>query len=229
MLLVSVLLIYWLFCFPSCVQARTTFQPDATNTVIFPPFVKILWLSALSNAFIGVLMLVVPVEITGDNTHNNLSISVLMYPLAWALQHFVVEGVACMLLQKGCGVGAARAAFKWALSWALVTVLMQGGYSASEHTTAVALQAAWNALLLAFFLVLWLAPQDLLYRRPACVPYAKFWFFFRVVSLLCFLAAESKTPGLEDVGSCGYVFLPLLGFSILQPLVCYRTLLEDSL
>jgi hypothetical protein len=31
------------------------------------------------------------------------------------------------------------------------------------------------------------------------------------------------------VGSCGYVFLPLLGFPILQPLVCYWTLLDDSL
>lgn len=93
-------------------RARATFHPDATSSVIFPPFVKILWLSALSNAFIGFLMLFVPVEITGDDTHNNLSISVLLYPLAWGLQHFVVEGVACMLMQKGCGVGAARAAFR---------------------------------------------------------------------------------------------------------------------
>ena len=175
-------------------------------------------------------MLFVPVEITGDDTHNNISISVLLYPLAWGLQHFVVEGIACMLMQKGCGVGAARAAFKQSLCWALVTFAMQAGvYSSEEHTTAVILQVTWSCLLLGFFLLLWLAPQHRLFRRPAAVSYAKFWFWFRVVSLLCFLAAESNIEGLEYVGGCGYVFLPLLGFPILQPLICYWTLLEDSL
>ena len=223
---------YVCVCVCVCVtaQARTTFHPDATNTVIFPPFVKILWLSALSNAFIGVLMLVVPVEITGDDTHANLSISVLLYPLAWALQHFVVEGIACMLMQKGCGVGAARAAFKQALLWALVTFVLQTGvYSSSKHTTAMIFQVSWSVLLLVFFLALWVTPSNHLFRRPACIPYAKFWFFFRVVTLLCFLASESNMKGLEEVGACGYVFLPLLGFPILQPLICYWTLLEDSL
>lgn len=198
--------------------------------MIFPPFVKILWLSALSNAFIGFLMLFVPVEITGENTHDNLSISVLLYPLAWALQHFVVEGVACMLMQKGCGVGAAKTAFKQSLLWAFVTFVLQTGvYSSSKHNTAMVYQVSWSALLLVFFLALWLTPQHRLFRRPACIFYAKFWFFFRVVTLLCFLAAESNLKVLEEVGGCGYVFLPLLGFPILQPLVCYWTLQEDSL
>ena len=102
-------------------------------------------------------------------------------------------------------------------------------YSAKRHSTAVILQCVWSALLLLFFLALWVAPHDRLFRRPAAVPYAKFWFWFRVMSLLCFVAAESNLDIVEDIGSCGYVFLALLGFAILQPLVCYWTLLEDSL
>jgi hypothetical protein len=135
-----------------------------------------------------------------------------------------------MLMQKGCGVGAARAAFKQALLWALVTFVLQTGvYSSSKHTTAMIFQVSWSVLLLVFFLALWVTPSNHLFRRPACIPYAKFWFFFRVVTLLCFLASESNMKGLEEVGACGYVFLPLLGFPILQPLICYWTLLEDSL
>jgi hypothetical protein len=209
-------------------QARTTFHPDASNTVIFPPFVKILWISALSNAFIGFLMLVIPVEMTGDSTHDNLSISVLLYPLAWAMQHFVVEGVAFMLMQKGCGVGAARSAFKAALLWAGFTFVLQAGVYSSEHFLAMVFQVTWSLPLLLFFGALWLAPQHTLYRRPACVLYAKFWFIFRLVTLICFVCVESRVHVLEAIGGCGYVFLPLLGFPILQPIICYWTLLEDS-
>lgn len=130
----------------SVCQARTTFNPDATSTVIFPPFVKILWVSALSSAFIGLLMLLVPVEITGEEAHDNLQITRLLYPLAWGLQHFVVEGVAFMLLQKGCGMGAGRKAFRMSLSWAVVTFVMQCGvYSASSHSTSVIFQVIYAA------------------------------------------------------------------------------------
>ena len=38
----------------------------------------------------------------------------------------------------------------------------------------------FKALLLAYYGVLWLAPTDYLYRRPAAVFYAKFTFFAQV-------------------------------------------------
>ena len=211
----------------SSLQARTTFHPDATNTVIFPPFVKILWLSALSNAFMGILMLTIPVEITGSDAHENISITVLLYPLAWALQHFVVEGIAFMLMQKGCGVGAATTAFRQALLWALVTFILQAGVYSSDHHTSIIIKLAWSSLPLAFFFILWLTPGKQLFRRPACFAYAKFWFWFRVISIFCY--ALSETKHLENYGNCGYVFLPLLGFALVQPFICYWTLLEDSL
>ena len=40
--------------------------------------------------------------------------------------------------------------------------------------------------------------------------------------------AYSTNPTVESIGHCGYVFGPLLIFTLFQPLVCYYTLLLDS-
>ena len=42
------------------------------------------------------------------------------------------------------------------------------------------------------------------------------------------LSAYAKNTQVQSAGHCGYVFGPLLIFTLFQPLVCYYTLLSDS-
>lgn len=49
-----------------------------------------------------------------------------------------------------------------------------------------------------------------------------------VLTLSCIYTAYAEDSVLQSIGHCGYVFGPLLIFTIFQPLVCYHTLLSDS-
>lgn len=206
-------------------QQRNAEKGDskAVHSVLFPFYTQLLWLSAISNMYLGLLMLLIPVEITGDNS----GMSNLLYPSAWAVQHFVVEGIAVMLMQKGCGRGSAVKAARVTIIWAGITFVLQIMAYTTAGITSITAQCIWSSMLLIFYFCLWKLPQNRLFRRPAAIFYARFWFWFRVVTLTCYGLAESRTEVLSAIGSCGYAFGPLLGFTILQPYVCYWTLLED--
>lgn len=145
--------------------AAREMTPRTVNSVMFPIYTKILWLNVLCNAYIGVLLLVVPVSI-GD---SNSDISRYLYPLSYSMQHFLIEGVAFMLMQKGCGVAAAKNAFIYCSGWGVMTyALMQMWYS-TDHITSIIFHMIWSGFMLVFFGCLWLLPQDKLYRRPAAM------------------------------------------------------------
>jgi hypothetical protein len=196
----------------------------AVKSVIFPIFTRMMWLSAFSNLTLALLMLFVPVELT----EKNASAAQVLYPLAFTLQHAVMEGIAFLLMQKGCGKYASRSAGKWTATWCVVT-LFANVLSHSRHIpAAVAIQIIWSASMLVFYFWLWLAPQNRLFRRPAAIPYAKFWFFFRVLELTFFSMSQVPQYTPNNIGKCGYVFGPLLIFTLFQPVVMYVALLEDS-
>ncbi len=76
--------------------------------------------------------------------------------------------------------------------------------------------------------MLWTLPQNRLFRRPAAIPYAKFWFFFRVMEITLYGMSQAEDSIVQKIGKCGYVFGPLFIFTIFQPIVMYWTLLADS-
>ena len=84
----------------------------------------------------------------------------------------------------------------------------------------------WEFTLFSFYLLLWTLPQRRLYRRPAAIHYAQFWCLFRVVNIVSTtLSLVAATSGFAN---CFYVVCCLYPFAILQPLVLYYTLLQDS-
>lgn len=206
-------------------KAREEFSPKAVNSVIFPPYVRILWVSAFSNAYIGFLFLFVPVRITAQDKDA----SEYLYPIAWAIQHFVIEGIAFMFMQKGCGIGATRTSMKYATVWALITYFLMQLWYSTTHVVSITFYMIWSGIMLVFFGCVWLLPQERLYRRPVAVWYSKFWFLFRIVPTITYCFSQSRIDVLENIGNCGYTFGPLLLFPLIQPYICYRALLEDSL
>lgn len=145
--------------------AARELTPRAVESVIFPVYAQILWLNVICNAYIGVLLLFVPVSITGDSR----DISRYLYPLSYSLQHFIIEGVAFMLMQKGCGVGAAKRAFGYSFVWGLVTYFLMQMWYSTDHVTSIVFHVLWSVCMLVFFGCLWFLPQEMLYRRPAAM------------------------------------------------------------
>eukprot|EP00600_Ochromonadales_sp_CCMP1393_P010984 CAMPEP_0175000894 /NCGR_PEP_ID=MMETSP0005-20121125/2839_1 /TAXON_ID=420556 /ORGANISM="Ochromonas sp., Strain CCMP1393" /LENGTH=1630 /DNA_ID=CAMNT_0016255735 /DNA_START=161 /DNA_END=5053 /DNA_ORIENTATION=- len=195
---------------------------DAVKSVIFPVFVKILWLSVAVNTVSGMLIIFVPVHRAG---HNSIG-AAAVFGFLWAMQHAVLEGVAFLLMQKGCGQHAAIRSATWASIWAVFVFLLMFCSFYFHGTFVTVLSAVRDAILVSFYLILWLAPDAWVFRRPAALFYSKCWALYRS-SFLCTYIILIGT-GTEYLVNCGYIILSLIIFAIIQPLIMYSTLLRDS-
>jgi hypothetical protein len=217
----SLVTVFWIRRQRYLAQEETD-NDEAVNSVIFPVFVRLLWLSVTVNIFSGILVILVPLHRAGENT----PITSALYGFLWAMQHGVLEGVAFLLMQKGCGQHAAKRARMWSFCWiSLVFVLMFCAFYYGSVITAV-LSAMRDAVLVLFYLVLYIAPQQRLFRRPAAIFYSRCWLSYRAFFLLLYILMIVTDT--EYLGNCGYIVLSLFVFAIIQPLIMYTTLLRDS-
>lgn len=207
-----------------------TDDPDGTSAsnVIFPIFVKILWLNIFVNLYIGFVMFTLEYSPFSDEVINTWG-NIWAFTIQYALQHSIVEGVAFLLLEKGMGTYSARQATKKICIWFIITVfsknLAYASYSRNPFTSFL-VNLLWNIVLFVFYLLLWLLPFKTLFRRPAAINYARFWCIFRVWNITCLILNMISTT--ESLSVCmeffGSTWFPAIG----EPIVLYFTLLRDS-
>jgi hypothetical protein len=158
-------------------QSKIAMRGDAsaTRAVIFPVFANIIRILALSDVYFGIILLTLNIEPEG---HND-SWVLFLYSLGFLLQHVVSEGIAIMLMQKGCGVYAAQKAAKLALVWGMCTFIMVFiVYSDNNYSLYAFL--LWNVCVITLYSCLWLLPTRILYRRPSVYIYAKIFLGYRL-------------------------------------------------
>lgn len=201
----------------------------AAMYVIFPVYIPVMWMSVFCDVSIGLFTLFSPIDENGDS-YAVSSIAGLVY----GLQHFVLEGIAFIMMQYGCGYEAGKKASILAGIWAIVTFLEQLFFYHSGPTTfSYSIDILWNVILLLFYLALWLVPEKNLFRRPSVLLYAKFWVVIRLLYLLAdILAIIFDSVQYEDreyVGVyCFVSYLTMLIFVVCKPYIIYSTLLSDS-
>lgn len=138
--------------------------------VIFPVYIPFMYLSFLSDILVGGLILFLPVDYSGKNNW----IMAVCAGVVYALQHFVLEGIAFTMMQYGCGYRAAKKAALYASLFAVFTFFDQLIVRRYANTTsAYAADMFWNIVLLVFYLSLWLLPETIMFRRPSVVFYSK--------------------------------------------------------
>jgi hypothetical protein len=195
----------------------------SVRSVIFPIFVNVLWFSAFGSVYSAIVVSLVPLA-SGES--NTVTASIL-YGLMWALQHGVIEGIAFLLIQKGCGVHATKKAIRFTAVWSAITFIMFVIIFRENGTLFGQLfELLFDLSLLIFYGCLWFLPQPSFFRRPAAINYAKFWFYYRVITIfinILFFFSDTITWA-----ACGYIFASLGLFALFQPVVCYWTLLQDS-
>jgi hypothetical protein len=210
-------------------QKKMAIQGDnlAVESVIFPLFINIMWLLALSDCYIGLLIIFLPINLNKDIS----MVQFLLYPIGYIVQHGILEGIAFLLLQKGCGYYGSRKAGQWTFLWCAFTTVVMYLRFAQIPLLSDLVYLFWCFILVIFYLLIWILPSKYLYRRTAVIPYAKFWCLYRSVMFLflIIISLRSVTSDLvESVGNCGYDFIYLLFYPLIHPLVLYRTLLNDS-
>lgn len=138
--------------------------------VIFPVYIPFMYLSFISDILVGILILFIPLDYTTPNSWLMACAAGVIY----GIQHIVLEGITFTMMQYGCGYQAAYKAGMSAFLFGLLTFLDQVIVRRYEGTTSSYLaDMLWNALLLIFYLGLWLLPETFLFRRPSIIFYSK--------------------------------------------------------
>ena len=199
----------------------------AARYVMFPLYMPFMWASASSDLLVGLIVLF----ISYDSYQSNSWPTTIAVSSMWCVQHWVIEGIACLLLQYGCGMQAVRKAIYSSSTWAVFTFLCylfairQGGH------TYIIITFVWHFSILVFYSVLWLAPDKLIFRRTALKRYARFWALFRLVSIVGLVLEAFNDAGLlgDDASDCFYMVGVILMYVIFKPYVVYYALLTDSI
>ena len=76
----------------------------AAMYVIFPIYIPFMIVSALSDALVGVVIFILHPKILQPNPWG----ATIAISSVYAIQHFVLEGIAFIMMQYGCGFQAAR-------------------------------------------------------------------------------------------------------------------------
>lgn len=192
----------------------------ALKTSIFPVFSTILLLNIGVNILVGTIALSFTLHPYGSTSIG----SKWAFAIVWTLQHFVTEGVAILLMQKGLGVNALKKALKYTLVWSFYFLFNQLAVYHTSESVSFASNIIWQSLLILFYLLLWLAPQKRLYRRPAAIIYAKFWVFIRSINIISTIMFYLDL----SAGNCFYGLGTLLPYVFFEPTILTYTLIQDS-
>lgn len=208
------LVLFW-----SNIQIRNA-RSGLIEPILFPSYVRILYGVGLINLFTFILILVV-------EAHVNDYDAQLLYCLAIALQHTVTEGIAFIFLQKGCGIYSRKNSQKFAFVWFIISFV--SSYLIFMDY-AIARYIGWTIwlLIVIFYGLMWLLPAKTLFRRPAGISYARFWFWYRALMFLFYCFILLDPPGTRSWGYCGVLVLGLIGHALFHPLIIYRSLVDDS-
>lgn len=200
--------------------------------VIFPVYVPFMIFSAISDLIAAALLILIKVKHNNYSWYSEYSWAT-SFPLALAVatQHFVLEGIAFILMQYGCGYQAARRSMNWAFGWFVITFVSQIiSFKFGETKWSYISETTWQGILFIFYLCLWKLPEKSFFRRPAILLYSQFWCIFRFLMLISSILIEFTDNDYAIVVSeCTYSIGAVLIFALCKPYVLYLTLLSDSL
>lgn len=129
---------------------------QAVKSVIFPVFVVVLWANAFINMYISIVFVYVPIPLHGGFTLT----TAILFSFMCFLQHFLIEGVLFLLLEKGMGMYSARKCFRRALAWATFTFICRFlQYTAEDPMVGFVLYFIWNMIILLLYLAVWTVPR----------------------------------------------------------------------
>jgi hypothetical protein len=166
--------------------------------------------------FIGIVTAVLDMSSIGDGP--------FAITLKWGLYRICSESVAIFFMHNGIGVHTLMKSMAIGVTWgSFSTVVPFAVFNIYGWRSFLSISTCFNVLLLVFYLTLWLAPRDRIHRRPALIPFARYYalglvLFLRMHTLL--LVDAERFPCLTESIT--------LFADVFQPLVIYYTLLSDS-
>lgn len=198
---------------------------DSAKLVILPPYRYTFWFLVTVHALASMCGLGRGFDLWSPSVDAILPIRVFI--------RFGLEGVALFLCQRGAGTRAVKLSLQLALVWTFLLYIYEvvawwslGDYDV--HTPASTASQLWvlgqESMVMIFYLVLWLWPSRLLFRRPALRPYARGLAIYQLVLIIC---ASFSFLG-ADFLHCGFSVLIIFRYAFTSGLVLYVLLLDSN-
>jgi hypothetical protein len=144
--------------------------------------------------------------------------------LKWGLYRICSESVAVFFMHNGIGIHTLLKSVAIGVTWgSFSTIVPFVVFNLYGWRSFLAVSTCFNVLLLTFDMLLWLAPRALIHRRPALLPFARYY----AVGLILFLLMHSLLLVEAERFPCLTESITLFA-DIFQPLVIYYALLQDS-
>jgi hypothetical protein len=195
------------------------------DSILFPHFIRLLYLIAIVDFFTLLILLVVDVILPSSLS----SLTMILYCLSGALQQIFTEGIAFLFLQKGCGYYAFQRTRTFACYWFIISFFIYFLLYSPSVPLKILGWLLWLSILV-FYYFLWLLPSKYLFRRSAAKPYGKYWAIYKTAIFLSYglLYLRSQTHGEISYGYCGVYAVGFFGYALFHPLIIYWALLDDS-
>jgi hypothetical protein len=88
-----------------------------------------MWASALSDFIFAFCLFFIEVDIYDDNDWPTS----IIVAFAWTFSEIVIEGVAFLLIQYGCGWKAAKRASLYGLVWVITSIFLNNSSGKMQH------------------------------------------------------------------------------------------------
>jgi len=186
----------------------------ASNILVIP----IYYIAVVYLVAIGVLVGI-------DDMLGYYDAKVFMMCIKWGLYRLCSETLAVFLMHNGVGVkvfhrslffGSLWATFSTIVPLVLFATLGWGRYLIGSTVLVLILDC--------FYFVMWLAPAEYVHRRPALVVLSRFF----AIGLLLFAAAHIILYYRSDLRASCMVEVIIVFADLLQPLVIFYTMQQDS-
>lgn len=199
----------------------------SATTLVLPAYAAVLYAEVVTDAFAGLLGILVPHRLEGHSLGESM-----LFGVAEGLKRLPMEGVLFFMLSTSAGMGTLRRAIAGSALVALFTTgLMTLVFHLPSregddlHELAFVIEEIWQSLMMVLYLVVWKSPTSWFFRRPAVRPYAAFWVVTRATFVLSVVLRHAG----QDVGFLFYMVASGLLIGAVRPYVVYRTLALDSL
>ena len=158
-----------------------------------------------------------------DNMLNILYGDIYIFSAKYFLYRWAAECTAFFLMHNGVGEKAFKRSlllsFLWSSTTTGIQIILIFKFGPVEFYLTIILL---TAILLIFYLLLWLSPLSFLHRRPAAIKYARFYVAVDSVTLITLLLLV-----FQITDSCA-LQLTIAIIDFLQPFLVLKALVSDS-
>lgn len=209
-------------------RAKLYTSARSNNLTMFPAYMRILWM-------FGVSLVLFAIGNISFSTRPHVSSYSIEEGIYWGFvnwqYHTVIDGILIFLCFRGAGTVSYWQSLLISTALGFLSGVGSGLAFLSGHWApdrnldyGLGIQLSVESLLFVIYITVLLSPSHWFYRRPAAYFYAGCWTIYRPIYISLLVLMYLKI----DESFCVYAFVIIFFWSMLKPVLIYKTLQQDQ-